>query len=456
MLRALLVPCLLAAAAVPLRAGDTPEVDPGLAPTGKVCQWRGADGLKYEYFIPASYDSNAGAGLTVVLHGNGLDQRWTFANHPAGKFRPDDIVVSPDGTTYVEGTRANEFLGDPKDAGRVHALLAELKKTWKISRTFLYGHSQGSFFVFYYAGAFPEDIDGVCGQSSGVWNWTNMSSKGHRLAIDLMHGTRDGNVPYGQSWWGREEYQDKFKFPLVHLRTLFDWGHPPVWRQAEAQLAWCEGMTTESVARLQACLQVLGAPDLPLGLDWAALWAVADRLAQLKAAPDEPRAAARGVADRVDKLAQQHLAAIDAELGKGGLSGWKHLHEGPAVGHLIRLLEDFDGVPAREAWAKKNQFTLKTLADTAQSAYDDYQRGLQGSPDQAFAAGLKLVDAGYLHYDVPAVLDQLDRWAGAGQLKLSDADRKKLTELGETYRSARKDGFAEYEQLNKGAQPLNP
>jgi hypothetical protein len=158
----------------------------------------------------------------------------------------------------------------------------------------------------------------------------------------------------------------------------------------------------------------------------------------------------------VDKLAQQHLAAIDAELGKGGLSGWKHLHEGPAVGHLIRVLEDFDGVPAREAWAKKNQSTLKTLADTAQSAYDDYQRNLQGSPDKAFDAGLKLVDAGYLHYDVPAVLDQLDRWAGAGQVKLSDADKKKLTELGEAYRSSRKDGFAEYEQLNKGAKPLEP
>ena len=268
------------AALASARAGDTPEVDPRLAASGQVCQWHSADGLKYEFYIPASYDSNAGACLTVVLHGNGLDQRWTFANHPAGKFRPADIVVSPDGTTYMESTKANEFMGETKDAARIHALLAELKKTWKITQTFLYGHSQGSFFVFYYAGAFPEDVDGVCGQSSGAWNWTNMGSKSHRVAIDLMHGTKDGNVPYGQSWWTREEYEDKYKFPLVHLRTLFDWGHPPVWRQAEAQLAWCEGMTTPSAARMQACMETLGAPDIPLGLDWAALWAVADRLAQ--------------------------------------------------------------------------------------------------------------------------------------------------------------------------------
>jgi hypothetical protein len=49
-------------------------------------------------------------------------------------FRPADIVVSTDGATYVEGTKANEFMPGDKDTGRLHELLAELADVHRSGR----------------------------------------------------------------------------------------------------------------------------------------------------------------------------------------------------------------------------------------------------------------------------------------------------------------------------------
>jgi predicted esterase len=277
---------LLFAVLLALAAGDdNPALAPADAKPGKVYQWKAADGLPYEFRVPEGYDPKRGANLTLVLHGNGLDHRWTFWNQPADKFRTDDIVVSPDGTSPFQSS--NEFLGESKDAARLHALLGELKATWNVRQTFLYGHSQGSFFVFYYAGEYPDDVDGVCGHASGAWNWTKLSKKAHRQAIGVMHGT-DDHIPYGQGWYAANWYREE-GYPLVHLRTLFDWDHRPHWMQAQSVLAWCEGVTSDDPARVAASLELLADPKLPMGCDWSALWAVADRLAGMAGADDEQK-----------------------------------------------------------------------------------------------------------------------------------------------------------------------
>jgi hypothetical protein len=183
---------------------------------------------------------------------------------------------------------------------------------------------------------------------------------------------------------------------------------------------------------------------------------VADRLAQLKAASDDQRAQAAGVAKKVDDLAARHIAAVEKSVGRGGAVALKKLPSGPAAGHLIRVLEEFDGVPALEQWANKNQATLKALSETAQSAYDDYQRNLAGDPKKAFDAGLTLLESGWIHYDLPAVLKHLDKVAAGTDVKVSDADRKKLTTLGDAYRAGRKDGFEECAQLDGEVKPLEP
>jgi predicted esterase len=436
------------------KAQDNPKLDPATASPGTTAQWAAKDGLPYEYHVPADYDPARGSNLTVVLHGNGLDHRWTFWNHPADKFRQGDIVVSPDGTTFHKGTNANEFLGEAKDAERFHALLEELKQTWKVRDTFLYGHSQGSFFVFYYAGAYPDDVAGVAGHASGAWNWTQMGSRSKHVAIGIMHGTADGNVPYGQSWWTRKVYLETAKYPLVHLRTLFGWGHQPHWRQAEQVLAWCEGMTTTDPGRLAASLGTLSAAEVPQGHDWSALWAVADRLAQDERAPEDQRARGAAVAAEADALAGRHIAAIEAAAGGAkAKTALKKLGPGPAAGHghFIRFLEEFDGVPARDQWVAKHKALVNGLQDAGEEHYKDYLAEQERAPDKAAKAGLALLETGYTHYEALKVLSQLDAWVKRGTIKLSERDAARLEELGGLYRAARKEGFAAYAEVNATA-----
>lgn len=138
-----------------------------------------------------TYDPEVGTNLTLVLHGNGLDHRWTFWNQPEREFRPDDLVVSPDGTMPHAGTGANECPAGASDIARVKALIVELKAVWNVRQVFLYGHSQGAFFVFHSAGAEPELVDGVVGHAGGVDQHGRLA----RAHQDPHSGQGPGAVP---------------------------------------------------------------------------------------------------------------------------------------------------------------------------------------------------------------------------------------------------------------------
>src|SRR5688572_5104077 len=310
------------------RAEEHPMREVAPAATGGIYTWKSADGLVYEYFVPKTYDPAKGANLLFVLHGSNLDRRWGFANHEAGVFRPDDVVVCPDGTTSNK-RRGFNSLQDAKDLKRLHALHEELKKVFKVRATYLYGHSQGSFFSFLYAGAYPGDVQGLVGQASGVWIGTGATGK--HQAVSLMHGTADPVVPYAQSVGGLAFYRDA-KYPLAHLRSLERWNHWPNQAQTEQQLAWCEGMTSADPARVAVSFQTLEGVKTESGFerDYPALYAVAKRLASMERAPPEPQARAAKAAHAVEDLAKAHVDAITASLGK---SKGDKLEDAEWVGH---------------------------------------------------------------------------------------------------------------------------
>ena len=120
----------------PLVRADAEEKEAGPDSKGEVYTWQGSNGLRYEYYVPKSYDHEQGASLTLILHGSNLDRRWGFANHEAGEFRPDDIVVSPDGTTSNGGGGFNS-LQSRDDLERLHALHQELVSIFNVRATFL-------------------------------------------------------------------------------------------------------------------------------------------------------------------------------------------------------------------------------------------------------------------------------------------------------------------------------
>ena len=421
------------------------EAAPGPDTTGKVMQWKSNDGLVYHYFVPKNYDPQTGANLTFILHGSNLDHRWGFANHEAGKFRADDIVVCPDGTTS-NGNGGFNFLQGKKDLDRLAGLHAELREALKIRATFLYGHSQGSFFSFLYAGAHPEHVQGVVGQASGVWIGTAAQKQNHHQAIVLMHGTADPVVPYGQSVGGLALYRDA-DYPLARLRSLEGWNHWPTQHHTEQQLAWCEGMTTGDPQRLAVAFETLN--DVGKALDPVALYQVAKRAAEHGELPANLRKQAADAAAEVDEVAQAHVAAITKALGRGKAS---KLADKPWVGHLPMFLRDFEGIPAcdelRRHWSK----TLAKHETAGKKHSKLFWRNHQSKPVAAFAAGVDLVDAAFLRSSTADadVLDKLDEWAKLG--KKAGIGRKQLKNYKKVvpvFRSALAKGRKAYAKVSK-------
>ncbi len=428
---------------------DPPQKEPGPASAGQVCGWKSADGLAYEYYVPKGYDAAKGANLLFILHGSNLTRRWGFANHTAGEFRPDDVIVCPDGTTS-NGNGGFNFMRDDRDLKRVHALQDEMRKAFKVNATYLYGHSQGSYFAFLYAGTYPDDVQGVLGQASGVWGGTPATPKSHHQAVALMHGTGDPVVPYAQSVGGLSFFRDA-KYPLVHLRSLEGWNHWPNQGQAAQELAWCEGMTSADPARVVASFDLLDRATEESGFDrdLAALGAVARRLAAMEGAPKEARDRAAKSAQTVEDLAKRHADAISQSLGKG--KGDKLVGDA-WVGHLPPFLRDFDGTAACDALAKEWADRLAKQKAEAVKSLKEYFRTREKEPAKAFAAAVDAIRDGFLWCECsdPDLLSRLGAWRGdSTKWKLAKADVKAYDDVVTVFVAARQKGRDEYAEINK-------
>lgn len=428
--------------------GDHEQRAPSDKVRGEVLVWKWADDLPYEYFVPKSYDSKAGANLVLILHGNGLDYRWGFANLEVGRFRPDDILVSPEGTTWMANMKSHEFMPGKENADKLHELIAALQKVFHVRQTFLYGHSQGSFFVFEYAGLRPDDVNGVVGQSGALWNSSPRGAFGHKQAIALMHGTDDMNVPYGQSVAGRDAYRES-GYPLVHLRTLWGWPHAPIAEQTELEVAWCEGMTSDDAGRVEKCLTTLAAAPGRGSPDFAALDQVAARLEKMGGATPAQVSAAKAARARAGRVASSIAAEIDKGLGKGKLA---KVDGKEWSGLLVRFLQDLDGVPAREAFAKAHATDLATIAKVAQKSGVEFWGSEKGDHAKAAAAAAELLEQGFTNASAPQVANELESFLKDGKsLKVAKKELDRMEAVLAAWRKGEKDGAAAYEKLLKGA-----
>lgn len=400
-------------------AQEPPKKAPSEAPGGKVFSWESGDGLAYEFRLPKNYDPEVGLNLTFVLHGSNLSRRWTFANHDPKSFRADDLVVSPDGTTS-NGNGGFNFLQGEKDLKKLRALQEELQGLFRVRSTFLYGHSQGSFFSFLYAGAYPSEVSGVLGHASGIWIGTAASKKHHHQAIVLMHGTADPVVGYGQSVGGFNYFEER-KYPMVRLRSLEGWNHWPAESHASQQLAWCEAMTTEDPLRVEAAFTELD--RVKEWLDPVAMRQVAEKAADFEGVSAKVKKAAEKAMGTVDKAMAKHVAAIEKSLGKNPK---RSLKDGAWVGHAVLFLRSFEGLEHAASLKKDWSKTLDAHASAAKKHWPEYRRKRDSDVEDAFAAGIDLVEDAFLQRTVQesSFLDQLDAWAK--DAKEHGLDRKVL------------------------------
>ncbi len=430
-------------------AGDIREKEPSARVRGKLHKWTSQDGIAYHYRLPKDYDAEEGANLTVILHGSNLDHRWGFANHPFKTFRPDDIVVSPDGTT-ANGNGGFNSLGRPADAKRFHAFLEEIKTLLKVKRTFLYGHSQGSFFAFYYAGEFPDDVDGVVGHASGVWTQTRLGKKGHHQAVVLVHGTQDPVVPYIQSAGGLASFTDA-KYPNARLRSLEWWNHWPAENNGPVphtsqQLAWVEGMTTDDLDRLEACWEVLGNVKDTDQHDYAGTYLLAKRIAALEDAPAKLKKQAAAATSSIEALVQAHIDAMDLPTDLT----WE---DDDRFAHFVFFMRAFDGVPACDAYVETFARVLKKHQKDAIKSLKKYWPAMRsGDKAKAFDMAVKALEDGWLYPECHdrQLLDNLAAWRkDAKSLKLSKKSVKAYDQMVAKWAgSYLKDGWNDYKKLN--------
>jgi len=93
----LVVVALAGSGLVPAQKEAKAVVEPSrTVPRGELLEWKTPQGKPYWYRLPKKIDEKRPPDLLLMLHGTGLDHRWSFWNHPILQgFRSDDACVRP-------------------------------------------------------------------------------------------------------------------------------------------------------------------------------------------------------------------------------------------------------------------------------------------------------------------------------------------------------------------------
>lgn len=344
------LPVLLTALFPSLAAAQdkaTPVVEPTpKAPRDTALEWKSAQGKPYWYRLPKQLDAKNPPDLVLMLHGTGLDHRWSFWNYPilAG-FRPRDIVVSPDALTPGQGNTFN-FVQGPKDGEQIAGLITDFQKRFPIGRVYLYGHSQGAFFTYWFAGEHPELVDGIVAHAGNVLDVKHGKLAKQKVAIGILHGKADAVVPvdcaYRTEKIYREQGYEKLKLEVVEGLNENS-GHWPLPVQVARMFEWLDQVSTQSAAqalRTAASELQRAVPDLAV---------LSEQLQKAKKllpkATDEEKAALPGQID-----------ALQAFLGHALAVQLDRLSSDPAV---------LEGKAAYGEWAVEYERRERAFVDDA-------------------------------------------------------------------------------------------
>jgi predicted esterase len=473
--------CIAAALlAAPVWAGGDPPADPRAdlrsAPTGTVLSVTSAvrsldhegqpldDFVRYSFSLPEGFDG-APRDLVIICHGLGLDHRWGLAANPHGVFRPGDIVVAVDGTREnLDGTRT--WGPSALDTSAFRDLTLELSRTFPTRRIYLYGHSQGAFFVLAAGSHFPRLYNGVLVHAGGVLNSTRIGPAQRGMPVAFLHGSEDYVAPLRWGIDARDALMAE-NFRVLSMRRVYGLSHDPAPAHAHMGIDWLVAMTTPDGAEALRLARALLMP--PAGLT-PAFGQAAQVLARFDL-PDEKgawprgfagltdaqRAQARALSVSLEALGLRHAGALRAQVPD---DAWARvLRRVPLepdekrpewLGHLLALREDFRHVASVEAFIADIGF------DAAQAAHDARARTMmqayvEQTPRAAFAEVLRLLPECALFEglppDMPGELLEWGRHAATYNLREQDA---RLTGLIRQWQGALSAGRKRYEQINAG------
>lgn len=392
------------------------------APRGKALEWKSAQGRPYWYRLPKDLDPKNPPDLLLMLHGTGLDHRWSFANHPiVGDFRKRDIVVSPDALTPGQGGTFN-FVQGPKGGEQIVGLITEFKQRFPIGRVYLYGHSQGAFFCYWFAGEHPELIDGIVAHAGNVLDVKHGKLAKEKVAIGILHGRADAVVPVDCALRTEKIYREqgyaKLKLEIVEGLTEQS-GHWPLPVQVAQMLTWLDQVSTQSAAQaVRTAASELRRENVDLRI-------VVEQLAKarklLPKATDAEKKELPPVLDAlaglVDKAVLVHSQALlsDPEV-LDPKAKW-----GPWAVQFMRLNAFFDEHPEwKKAMAKPRELQARHV-----KAMEKAVKGMQKPVKDSRAAAVKAIEEAFLAGNVDLLqplLEDLDKARDA-------ATRQRLVDL---------------------------
>lgn len=340
-----------------------------------VYKWKSKGGLDFTYSLPKGWFAKPGAdtdasekdarSLVVICHGTGLDYRWGHANHSPEVLRPDNVLVSVSGPSPGQG-ESRLFLGNDEDRKAFRGFLNELRELFDPTRIFIYGHSQGGFFVLDFAGAFPKEIAGVVAHASGAWASSATPKALASIPLVVQHGSSDPVVPYGQSVGTRDAYEKRGL--SMQLRRLEFYNHWPNEVRTHEMIAYCDGMSCTTAEHAIAQVRAMLEPKKPDRYQWKtapAFSAARCVLRRFESGGDFAKADAGVLAvaskltNAIENHAKLHVTALskllksksDLMLVSAKARGAKKTIK-PWIEWLLACREDFRGVDTFEDFAK--------------------------------------------------------------------------------------------------------
>jgi predicted esterase len=434
---------LLAAAALPDERAPAADV-----PRGKVHEWKGPTGA-FQYVVPESYDTKRGAALLLMLHGSNLGRQWALLNFEPGRFRKDDIIVAPDGTT-PNGQGGFNFMAEAADAAKVADLIRDLRKRLSVSRVYVYGHSQGAYFTYYFIGEYPELVDGVCAHAGGVLTWSKFPEKAKKIAVGILHSDDDPVVPVSLSEGAEKVYKEK-GYANVFFKRTSGRQHMPDAPSTSEVLAWCDRLTTRSPEETVKLAEEAIVAERP---EYAVAWDLAEKSVAAKAG-EELKKRAQAVQAKIEKIAAAHADSVL----KGVQGDAKALPADPAYGpwtaHYRLAVSEFGKTKALAELQKKLGAVLRKHAAAARGRLATLRAaGAKNQLGIAFKAGRELIEDAFLGEGADEARGELEKWLARYRSQLPKAEVDTFEKLTAARKPIDEEGRKAWEAVEAGRDDL--
>jgi pimeloyl-ACP methyl ester carboxylesterase len=319
------------------------------------------------------------------------------------------------------------FVQGKSDGDHVAGIIAYFKKKLPVSKVYLYGHSQGAFFAYWFGGEHPELVDGIVAHAGNVLgNVKHPKAAKEKVGIGILHGRADAVVPVECAYATEKVYKEQGykKLKLMVVEGLNEQtGHWPLPKQVAEMLAWLDQVSADTArAAVAVALGELAreAPDFAVVAESAA---AASRL--LKSAKPDEKALLTEQAAALDKLLADVSARHAAALAQRPDAGKGEPAFGAFAAHFRAADRQLASLPAWQAAAKD----LRQRAAAQQKAVAAASAKLDKPSGGSFAEALKAAESGFLAEGYDDLVAKLQRVAAAPPKGLKPEDAAKLQAL---------------------------